>query len=176
MQKFIEGEAYMSRTSAGYTHGNRLVVRKLKTVVVFLDIPHLPSDLHDSYRLVSQTGEYNRTLPRSEAVKQDEKRMLLLFTEVPPSGTYSLYQAVTPEIEIPVFLDVPFADLPDYGVEGSAPDMTEPKKLALKPPPRLKSEDPLVHADDADCKLDSKRYLDLLAYRNQRSEDGSALA
>jgi hypothetical protein len=111
---------YVARTAAGLSHRNTLVLRKQATVIVYLDIPHRPADMQDRFRLISDDGQYDRTLLRSEAVGKDEGHMTLLFTEVPPLGTYSLYHGLTKEIEIPVFMDVPFADLSSCEVDAVA--------------------------------------------------------
>lgn len=172
--KFVKAGLATGRTHT--IHVRPFAARKLKTVVVFLDIPHQSSSLQDRFRLVGQNGAYDRMLRRSEAVDEDERRVALHFTEVPPVGTYSLYQVLTPEIELPVFLDVPFADLPNYGEEGAAPSWEEPEKIALEAPPQVGSVDPLLAPDPADFALDPAAYVDLIAFRSRGPEDGSALA
>ena len=92
----MNGSFLVARTAADLSHRNTLVVEPSKTVVVYLAIPHLPSDVQDSYRLIGQEAEYDRTLQRSEAVQHDEKFMALLFTKALPVGTYTLYQVFSP--------------------------------------------------------------------------------
>ena len=161
----------LARTASGLSHGNTLAVPKVKRVVVFLDQPPGSSDLQDSFRLVSKEGKYDRTLQRSEAVSMDELRVALHFTEVPAAGSYSLYHVMTAEIEIPVFLNVPFEELLSYGEESSAPNKEEPAKLVLQDAPRSELDDPLLVVDHAEPELESSRYLDLLAYRTQNLGD-----
>jgi len=161
----------LARTASGLSHGNTLVVPKVKRVVVFVDQPHRPSDLQDAFRLLSKEGKYDRTLQRSEAVSMDELRVALHFTEVPSAGSYSLSHVMTAGIEIPVFLDVPFEELLSYGEDASMPNKEEPAKLDLEDPPQSELDDALLVVDHADPELESSRYLDLLAYRTQNPGD-----
>ena len=157
----------LARTASGLSHGNTLVVPKVKNVIVFIDQPHRSSDLQDGFRLVAKEGRYDRTLQRSKAVFMDEVRVAVHFTEVPAAGSYSLYHVMTAEIEIPVFLDVPFEELLSYGEDASMPNKEEPAKLDLEDPPQSELDDALLVVDHADPELESSRYLDLLAYRTQ---------
>jgi hypothetical protein len=166
----------VARTATGYSHGNTIVVLISKTVLVFLDIPHLPFDLKDQFRLVSQDCQYDRTLSRSEAVEKDGQRVALYFTGVPARGRYSLYHETTPDSETPVFLDIPFADLPSYGEDAESASWTEIDKLALGAPPRLELDDTLLNGHPDDYALDAAAYLDLLAYRCQEPDDSSEVA
>jgi hypothetical protein len=166
----------VARTATGYSHGNTIVVLVSRTVPVFLDIPHLPSDLTDQFRLVSQDGQYDRTLSRSEAVDKDDQRVALYFTEVPAGGTYSLYHGATPDCETLVFIDIPFADLPSSGEDAGSASWTEIDKLALSAPPQLELDDALLNGHTDDYALDDAAYLDLVAYRCQEPDDSSELA
>jgi hypothetical protein len=164
----------VARTAAGLSHRNTLIVPKVKTVVVFIDQPHLSSGLQDGFRLIGKESSYDCTMQRSEAIEQDELHVSLRFTQVPAAGSYSLYHVLTKEIEIPVFLDVPFEGLLSYGEEGTPPARGEQVKPSLAGPPQPELDDLLLHVNARDSEPDSSRYLDLLAYRTQKPEESEA--
>jgi hypothetical protein len=150
----------VSRTARGLTHGNTLVVRKLATVVVLLDVGQRKSNLKDSYRLRSDEGLYEHVLKRSESVPLGETQLKLRFTEVVPSGTYSLYHILAPGIEIPVFEGVPYATLHDHGDETPEPESVKTEgQTTLTPHPKLHSDDPLLAHDATDHALDPAMYI-----------------
>lgn len=155
----MERSHFVSRTARGLEHGNTLVVRKLATVTVLLEVGQRKADLKESYRLVSEAGLYERVLKRTDSVPAGERQLKLRFTEVVPSGTYSLYHVLMPGIEIPVFQAVPFASLHDHGEVTSEPERVAEQKTALTPPPRLHSNDPLLAHHATDHAVDPFMYV-----------------
>lgn len=155
----MERSHFVSRTARGLEHGNTLVVRKLATVVVLLEVGQRRADLKESYRLVSDAGLYERVLKRTESVPAGERQFKLRFTEVVPSETYSLYHVLMPGIEIPVFQAVPFAALHDYGEVTPEPERIPEQKTALTPQPRLRSNDPLLAHHATDHAVDPSMYI-----------------
>jgi hypothetical protein len=170
----MEKTYFFARTAVGLPHRNTLVVPKMRTVVVFIDQPHLTCGLEDCFRLIGKESRYDQTLRRADAKERDELRMALQFTDVPPTGTYSLYHAMTRTIEIPIFLDVPFADLPSFGDDAPAPARESQPKPGMESPPEPELDDPLLHTD-VEADPNSSRYLDLVAYRTEKP-DGAELA
>jgi len=167
---------YVARTAAGLSHGNTLVLRKQATVIVYLDMPHRPADMQDRFRLISDDGHSDRTLLRSEAVAKEEGHMTLLFTEVPPLGTYSLYHGLTKEIEIPVLMDVLFADLASCGEDAVAITRDKAENVVRDARPVPESDDALLNDHAADYALDDSEYLDLIAFRTASDGNDSAIA
>src|SRR5215831_8129185 len=146
----MSGSYFVARTAGGLTHCNTLSVRRLWTVVIYLDCPGSPQDVGDTYQLLSDEGLYDKTLPRTEAVGLDEKRAALQFTEVIPIGTYSLYHRLYCGVEFPVFMKVPFSDLEDHGEQAQEPSVEDWEPPTLGPEPELVSGDPVLlhHEDD----------------------------
>jgi hypothetical protein len=143
----------VARTADGLNHINTLTHRKLWTVLIYIDAPDEQAeklDCGDSYQLSSDEGLYDETLQRSDAVRLDEKRMALRFTEVIPEGTYSLYHLLACGVEFPVFMSVPFEDLEDSGKDAQEPDGQTWEPPKFQPEPKLVSGDPLLlhHEDD----------------------------
>jgi hypothetical protein len=102
--------------------------------------------------------------------------MALLFTTVPPVGTYSLYQGVGSALGITIFLDVPFADLPHYGEDAPTVSRQEEDKLTFKAPPQLALHDPLLSGDPDAWRLDDARYLALPTYQSTKPLPDSRVA
>ena len=144
---------FVAKTAAGRAHLNTLVLRRLWTVVIFLDEPGNRQDVDDSYQLLSDEGLYDKTLQRSEAVRHDEQRLALRFTEVIPKGTYSLYHRLSCGVEFPVFMEVPFADLEDHGEETPESSNETWELPTFHPEPEPVSGDPLLLHDKHDHAL-----------------------
>lgn len=140
----------VARTASGLSHWNTLVLPKLWTVVITIDVPDQQDEMQDSYQLLSDDGLYDTTLQRSEATTMDETRVALRFTEVVPQGSYSLYHLLPSGIEYPIFLAVPFPDLEDHGEETEEPSSEAWAVPTLDPEPKMVSGDPLLlyHQDD----------------------------
>jgi hypothetical protein len=211
----MSGSNFVARTAEGLTHLNTLVLRKLWTVVIHIDLPSQPAEtqdkpaettspdsantsdttsetnspdstntsdntqdptpntqdpapntqdpnadtqhptpdtqpFEDSYQLLSDIGLYDKTLPRSEATKEDETHLTLRFTQVVPEGTYSLYHRLPSGVEFPVFLEVPFTVLEDHGSETEEPAAEEWELPTFEPDPEMASGDEHLLHHEAD--------------------------
>lgn len=173
---------FVTRTADGLAHGNTLALRRLWTVIVYIDVLYAQADgqdgqiLQDSWHLVNDDGLYDKTLQRSEAVQEDEKHLEVRFTEVVPEGTYSLYHCLPSGTKLPVFLAVPFAALEDHGEETPEPSNEAWTLPVLTPEPEPLSDDPLLLRDLVDYTLDPTWYSDFAWYRSDPPEDDSAVA
>lgn len=209
----IPGGHFVARTAAGLPHGNTLALRRLWTVVLYIDAPALkpaqqtegqdgqnrraaqtgeadqgaqatqneqatqtgqdaPS-VQTSWRLVNDDGSYEKTLPGSEAAREDEKHLALRFTDVVSEGDYSLYHVMSSGAELPVFLAVPFAALEDHGEETPEPSAQTDNSPTLAPEPEALTDDPLLLHDPVDHKLDPSWYSDFAGYPSDALQEDS---
>lgn len=121
----------------------------LKVRILF-DIRLSKNDLPDRFRLVSGDGSYDRTLDRGQAIVFDQNNLQLIFTEVVGNQLYSLFQEWSLEATLPVFLNVPFLSLQDFGVAVAAPNRPTVQKGTPPAPPAPISSNTLVRDDPAD--------------------------
>ncbi|MBM3785128.1 MAG: hypothetical protein FJW30_12250 [Acidobacteria bacterium] len=118
---------------------------RLMFVEVFIDYMEDYDGYEDSYRLVSEDGEYDRTLFRSQAAALNAVRDVLTFTNVIAGQKYALYHFPSPGIRVEIFSG---AALPSvYQPSGmSHLVFLSPSLLPEPDPPVRTSSDPLIDA------------------------------
>jgi hypothetical protein len=129
----------------------------------------------DTYQLLSDSGLYEKILPRSESTKDDDTHLTLRFTEVIPEGTYSLYHRLPSGIEFTVFLEVPFTVLQDHGAETEEPAAETWDMPAFEAGPTMESGDEylLHHVDDHAALEEPDEWWTVPLYGNNAPTDSS---
>ena len=148
-------DAWVARTAKGTDQINTLVIPPC--VDILIDEPHGEDLSDDAYRLISDDGAYDRTIPRAEATPAPDHRVLVRFVGVVTTGTYTLYYLPAPGASVVIFEGVPYAELDDHGPSSAASESPEPFAPPRPQQPSLQSGDPLVLADVPEDKPDPLR-------------------
>ena len=119
-------------------------------VEIFIDVPKDDDAFEDQYQLVSNDGEYNVTLPRSQAIERGEKQVVLIFTSVISGLSYTLRHYPNPEVSFTVFENVPFHRLNNAGGGAARLRVLAVDEKESEPEPPLVSGDPLLEDHPAD--------------------------
>jgi len=112
----------------------------------------------DQFQLVSADGSYDQTLKSTDAIRYNEKMMVLRFKDVPLGKQFSLFQHLTSDTKITIFMDVPLTSINDFGLGTPKPSKPKAQKPEPEPEPESLSGDPLVMDDPADHIHDSSWY------------------
>ena len=136
-------QAYVARNDIN------VLVASTVTVDIFINTSNFADDLQDRFQLTSEDGAYDRTLARGQALRHDLRTLVVRFTRVLPGRRYSLFHYPAEAAKVPVFTDVPFASLDEYGSVTPEPRSRNAAKAPRGSPPRLNSRDPVL-LDPAD--------------------------
>lgn len=129
-------------------------------VEILIDVPKDDDAFEDTFRLFSNDGEYDVTLPRSAAIERPPDQVVLVFTNVPAGGKYSLHHFPSPDTYFEVFLNVPFDRLDNSGGSAARLKVLATASKEREPKPRLATSDDLILDDPADFYTDENWYAD----------------
>ncbi len=129
-------------------------------VEIFIDVPKDEDSFEDQFQLLSSDGEYNVTLPRSQAIERGEKQVVLVFTNVISGLNYTLRHYPNAEVRFDVFENVPFQKLDNAGGGAARLKVLAPDAKDRERKPRLEGNDPLLADDPADHPTDDSWYAD----------------
>lgn len=122
---------------------------------IYFDLATSQTVVPQAFTLTSSDGTFLQTLTTEATLRVDEATLLLEFAGVRPGKAYSLSYQLADGSTVPIFSEVPFEGVDDFG-----PDTPEPKPMELaqaeKPDPRVNEgeEEPLLAFNAVDVDLD----------------------
>jgi len=129
-------------------------------IEIFIDVPKDEDAFEDQFQLISANGEYDVTMPRSQAIERPPKQVVLIFTNVPAGQNYSLRHFPSPDVRFDVFENVPFGNIDKVAGKKSELKVLTVEVKEHEPKPRLATSDPLILDDPADFYNDESWYAD----------------
>ena len=129
-------------------------------VEIFIDVPKDSDAFEDTFQLLSHDGEYDVTLPRSQAVERPPNQVVLIFTNVISGLNYTLRHFPSPDVRFDVFENVPFNKLDNNGGGAARLKVLATDTRDVEPTATTATKDPLILDDPADFYKDDTWYAD----------------
>ncbi len=98
---------YERQSSTSPCEGPPPIPQPTLEVDVVFDTGSKDEEKGDSYRLQSTDGVFVQALECSTARRVNDKQRVLTFTDVLPEKNYTLFRVLSPDVQYPVFKDVP---------------------------------------------------------------------
>ncbi|HET9929285.1 MAG TPA: hypothetical protein VFQ35_01300, partial [Polyangiaceae bacterium] len=122
---------------------------------IYFDLATTQMVAPQAFTLSSSDSSFLQTLTTEATIRVDEATLLLEFPGVRPGKSYSLSYQLADGSVVPIFTDVPFEGVDDFGS-----DTPEPKAVELaqaeEPEPRVNegADEPLLAFNSVDVDLD----------------------